>query len=138
MMIISFLGGFIAGLIADTDGSVFVPLFVELDMNPLVSMATGMYISIYYSLGNTTIYIIEGYFDDYYLLVFIPIALIAAILGMLTNDRIVKRFNRHSILIFFLSATLAAAAVTCTYQIMNRVYQTSNNGRTDSWSFGNY
>ena len=137
-MIISLIVGVISGTVGNGEGIIFVAIFIEIGIHPQIACATGMYISIFYSASTAGVYMIEGFFDDMYMLFFIPITMFAAFLGILINSLLVKKLGRNSITILFLSGTFLIAAITITHQASHRVFRSDSHGRATEWDTGKY
>jgi uncharacterized membrane protein YfcA len=94
---VAFLSGFMIGILSIGEGAVYVVLFVELQKHPRVSTATGMYINIIISFGFSLSYAIDGYYDDWYYLVFGIITIVATVLGIFSSDMIYRRFKTYAV-----------------------------------------
>jgi uncharacterized membrane protein YfcA len=89
------------GIMGIGEAAVLTMLFLELQRHPKVATNTGMYVNILTSGGFALAFAIEGYFDDFYYLVFFIIAVPACIFGMFLHDLIFKKVSKHYITIMF-------------------------------------
>jgi uncharacterized membrane protein YfcA len=105
-LIYSFLGGWVAGAIGLGGGSIFNPLLLKLNVPPRVSSSTSMYLVTFSNISACLIYFLIGKINYSYALWMSLASTIGSILALWIANIYIKKLNRQSILVFFLSFVL--------------------------------
>ena len=63
VLVLGFLGGWVAGALGLGGGTIFNPLLLKLGVPPKVSSATGMYLIMFSKVASSLIYYLADYLD---------------------------------------------------------------------------
>ena len=111
VIITGFIGGFASGCLGLSGGSIFNPLLLSQGVPPSVASNTGMYLILFSSIGSTTIQAFQGNLNYLFGLWVGLWSCLASILGLIALDRVVKKFNRQSPLVFVLTLVLTVSTI---------------------------
>lgn len=98
----SLLGGWVSGALGLGGGAIFNPLLLSMGVPPKVASASGMYMIIFATGSSTFTYILNGMLTVDYSLWVAGCCMIGTVLGMITLELLMKKFNRQSPLLFLL------------------------------------
>lgn len=99
----SFIGGWVSGALGLGGGAIFNPLLLSMGVPPKVASASGMYMIIFSTGASTMTYIISGLLNLSYGLWVGGFCIIGTLLGMYLLNKIMKKLNRQSPLVFLLT-----------------------------------
>lgn len=136
-LIIGYCWGLVEGAIGISEGTIFIPVLIELDIHPLVASITGLYFSIIFSAGFTAIHAVEGNYNDLYMVFLGIITVIATIVGFIISRYIQKKTRRYAIMIFIMCVNFIFVAITVPYVFLNRKFGTDTH-RQDIKTVGSY
>lgn len=108
---LGFGGGWVAGALGLGGGVIFNPLLMALGVPPKVSSATGMYMITFSKISTTVLYLV---FDELYLDYGLWVGIwssVGSIAGLAAANWYMKRFQRQSIIVFFLAAVLGLSVI---------------------------
>jgi uncharacterized membrane protein YfcA len=111
VLILGFVGGWVAGALGLGGGVIFNPLLLHMGVPPKVSSATGMYLITFSKVATTLFYILFGQLKMDYALWIAGWSSIGAVIGLYGANWYMKKFNRQSIIVFFLTVILALSTV---------------------------
>ena len=94
LIIIGFVGGFVAGALGLGGGSIYNPAFLEMGMNPATASATGMFLVLISTINSVTINYMNGYLDVQYGLWVSSFALVGSIAGLMSTDYVVRKTGK--------------------------------------------
>lgn len=100
--LISLLTGFIATYLGLGGGTFINPTLLMLGMKPITVIGTSGITIFFSSMASYITYLSIGLLNPIESSILIPIGFFGGLLGIFINDIIVKRTNRHSILVFIL------------------------------------
>jgi uncharacterized membrane protein YfcA len=104
--------GFLGGLLGIGGGILIAPLLLTLRLPPPAAAATSTLLVLLSSSSAAVAAAgTPGALSGVYVAAFAPVAGLAGLVGVLTAARFVKRSGRQSLLVFLLSAYVAAGAV---------------------------
>ena len=99
----SFVGGWVSGALGLGGGAIFNPLLLSMGVPPKVASASGMYMIIFSTGASTMTYIISGLLNLSYGLWVGGFCILGTLLGMYLLNKIMKKLNRQSPLVFLLT-----------------------------------
>ena len=115
VLILGFGGGWVAGALGLGGGVIFNPLLLSMGVPPKVSSATGMYLITFSKIVTTMLYVIFGQLLLDYGLWIAFWSSIGAIIGLKGANWYMKKFNRQSIIVFFLAFVLLLSTLGVPY-----------------------
>lgn len=134
LLIFAFFGGWVSGAFGLGGGSVFNPLMIELGVPPTVASSTGMYMIMFSTFASSVIYITYGALDLNYALWLGFWSVIGIMTGMAVVDRLIKKYQRQSILVFILVFVLGISAILVPFFNGMEVWSDFEAGK-DIWRF---
>ena len=111
LVIFAFLGGFMSGALGLGGGAIFNPILLSLGVLPSVASATGMYMILFSTSGSSIIYIIHKMLNLQFSFWIGFWCSGGSILGLYILNKIIKRFNRQSPVVFALTTVLALSSL---------------------------
>jgi uncharacterized membrane protein YfcA len=115
LLFFAFCGGWVSGAIGLGGSSIFNPLMISMGVPPLVATSTAMYMILYSSTASTVIYFTYGALDLPYAAWISLWCSLGVLIGASLFERIFKRYNRQSLIVFVLAAVLALSAIVVPY-----------------------
>lgn len=106
----AFLGGFMSGALGLGGGAIFNPLLLSLGVQPSVASATGMYMILFSTSGSSIIYIIHKMLNLQFSFWIGFWCSSGSVLGLYILDKIIKRFDRQSPVVFALTMVLGLSS----------------------------
>ena len=111
LVIFALLGGWVSGALGLGGGAIFNPLLLSMGVPPAVASSTGMYMIMFSTAGSSITYIVFGTLN-------IPFGLwiggwcaVASIIGLYVLNKVVKKFDRQSPIVFLLTFVLGLSAL---------------------------
>merc|ERR1719225_2061365 len=105
------LAGLFAGLFGIGGGIVKGPLMLEMGTLPPVASATSATMILLTSSAATVSYLLFDSLNFQYAMCLFPIGFVATLIGQLTLNAIVKRYNRSSLIIFCIATVIGLSTV---------------------------
>ena len=102
LVLIGFVGGFVAGAFGLGGGSIYNPAFLTLGVHPKVSGSTGMYLVMLSTINTCCVNFLNGYLTIYYALWISVWSLAGSIFGMSITDKVVAMTGKASIIVWVL------------------------------------
>ena len=112
LILIGFVGGFVAGAFGLGGGSIYNPAFLTLGVHPKVSGATGMYLVMLSTINTCCVNFLNGYLNLYYALWISLWSLAGSILGMAMTDKVVKATGKASIIVWVLVLVFVISTIS--------------------------
>ena len=103
LVFFSFIGGWVSGALGLGGGSIFNPLLLSMGVPPKVASASGMYMIIFSTGASTMTYILSGMLNLSYGAWVGSFCILGTFVGMYALDKIMKKLNRQSPLVFLLT-----------------------------------
>ena len=94
LILIGFLGGFVAGALGLGGGSIYNPAFLEMGINPSTASATGMFLVLISTVNSVTINYMNGYLDLPYGMWVSGFALLGSLAGLMATDYVVRKTGK--------------------------------------------
>ena len=107
----AFLGGFMSGALGLGGGAIFNPLLLRLGVLPCVASATGMYMILFSTSGSSIIYIIHKMLNLQFCFWIGFWCSSGSLLGLFILNKIIKRFDRQSPVVFSLTIVLGLSSL---------------------------
>jgi len=111
LVVFSTLGGWVSGALGLGGGAIFNPLLLSMGVPPSVASATGMYLILFSTTSSSITYIIYKMLDICYGLWIGFWCALSSVLGLYILNKVVKKFDRQSLIVFVLSFVMAISAV---------------------------
>lgn len=112
MLSIALVAGVLSGMVGLGGGVIFNIVLLEFGVNPLVSSATGMYMVMLATLSSSILFIMEGKMLYGYA-IFLGLCMsVAAIIGLKSVDKLMKKYGRPSLLVIVLAGVIIAGTFT--------------------------
>jgi uncharacterized membrane protein YfcA len=111
MLLFGLAGGFISGAIGLGGGVIFNPLFLKLDVTPMVASATGMYLVLFSTASSSILYSIHLILPFDYAFFMGLFIFIGTYLGLKSINDLVKKSGRASLLVIALTIVIAISAI---------------------------
>ena len=105
------VGGWVSGALGLGGGAIFNPLLLSMGVPPAVASSTGMYMIMFSTAGSSITYIIFGTLNLQFGLWIGVWCAIASIIGLYILDKVVKKFDRQSPIVFLLTFVLGLSAL---------------------------
>lgn len=111
LVIFALLGGWVSGALGLGGGAIFNPLLLSMGVPPAVASSTGMYMIMFSTAGSSITYIVFGTLNLPYGLWIGGWCAVASIIGLYFLNKVVKKFDRQSPIVFLLTFVLGLSAV---------------------------
>lgn len=129
----AFCGGWVSGAIGLGGGSIFNPLMISMGVPPLVATSTAMYMIIYSSTASTVIYFSYGALDLTFAAWISFWCSIGILISVSIFERIIKKYQRQSIIVFVLAGILAFSAILVPYTNLQQILSLSTLDSNKYW-----
>lgn len=123
------IGGFVSGAFGLGGGSIFNPLLIEMGLPASVSAATGMYMVMVSSVATSVMYATYGTLDYEYAAWLSLWTVLGLIYSLSKLSTYIKQTNRHSIIVFLMTAILGVSALLVPIISIIEAYQEMSRGR---------
>ena len=111
LVIFALLGGWVSGALGLGGGAIFNPLLLSMGVPPAVASSTGMYMIMFSTAGSSITYIVFGTLNIQFGFWIGSWCAVASIIGLYILNKVVKKFNRQSPIVFLLTFVLGLSAV---------------------------
>jgi uncharacterized membrane protein YfcA len=111
LVIFALLGGWVSGALGLGGGAIFNPLLLSMGVPPAVASSTGMYMIMFSTAGSSITYIVFGTLNVQFGLWIGSWCAVASIIGLYILNKVVKKFNRQSPIVFLLTFVLGLSAL---------------------------
>ena len=111
ILIMAFVGGFLGNALGLGGGFIFNPVQIALGVAPSVAASTSMYMIMFSAASSTCLLLIYGQVNIPYVLYLAVSCGIGVILGMYFIGKLLKRWNRQSIVAICLAVILTIATI---------------------------
>jgi len=111
LVIFALLGGWVSGALGLGGGAIFNPLLLSMGIPPAVASSTGMYMIMFSTAGSSITYIVFKTLNIYYGLWIGGWCAVASIIGLYILNKVVKKFDRQSPIVFLLTFVLGLSAL---------------------------
>ena len=118
--IVSFFSGVIAGVSGVGGGLILNPLFLDMGVDKLVASSTSNFLVFFTSFIGVFQSGIAGDLPPFHSVYFGALSLVGAVVIEIVHHYFVKKYKRHSYLLFFLCFVALAAALTVVGYIISR------------------
>ena len=108
---VAFAGGWISGALGLGGGAIFNPVLLSMGIPPAVSSSTGMYLVMFTTLGSSITYFLNGTMNIEYSLWTGAWCILGSFAGMKLLEKVMKKWNRQSPIVFFLALILGLSAL---------------------------
>jgi len=105
------VAGLAAGMFGIGGGIVKGPLMLEMDVEPKVTSATSATMILFTSSGASVSYLIFQQLNLHYASVVFCLGVVFTLIGQLSLTALVKRYNRNSLIILVIGATVFLSAI---------------------------
>jgi len=112
MLSIALVAGVLSGMVGLGGGVIFNIVLLEFGVNPLVSSATGMYMVMLATLSSSILFIMEGKMLYGYAIFLGFCMSVAAIIGLKSVDKVMKKYGRPSLLVIVLAGVIIGGTFT--------------------------
>jgi len=112
--LIAVLAGVAAGLLGIGGGMVIGPLFIGLDMQPKVGSSSCAFMILWTAISGVVQYSFAGKLGWQFILYGIAVGFISGQMGQLIVDKMLRKFNRPSLVIFLLGGIVLVACISMT------------------------
>jgi uncharacterized membrane protein YfcA len=102
LLMISFVGGLVAGALGLGGGSIYNPALLALGVDPRVAGSTGMYLVLFGTINSCVINFVHGSLDLYYAMWLGLWSVLGAGFGLILTEMGVKKTGRPSIFVWLL------------------------------------
>lgn len=107
----AFVGGMVSGSLGLGGGAIFNPILLNMGVPPKVASATGMYMIMFSTSASSIIYVMYRMLNIQYGFWLGFWSSLGSILGMYLLDKVVKKYNRQSPVVFCLVLVLGLSSV---------------------------
>ena len=111
LIVFGFVGGWVSGALGLGGGVIFNPVLLSLGVPPQVASATSMYLIFFSTMSSSFIYIIYGMLNIKYACWIGFWSVLGTFQGLSILERIIKKYNRQSLIVFVLTGILAISAM---------------------------
>ena len=111
LVIFALLGGWVSGALGLGGGAIFNPLLLSMGVPPAVASSTGMYMIMFSTAGSSITYAVFGTLNLSYGLWIGGWCAVASIIGLYILNKVVKKFDRQSPIVFLLTFVLGLSAL---------------------------
>ena len=111
LVIFALLGGWVSGALGLGGGAIFNPLLLSMGVPPAVASSTGMYMIMFSTAGSSITYAVFGTLNISYGLWIGGWCAVASIIGLYILNKVVKKFDRQSPIVFLLTFVLGLSAL---------------------------
>ena len=113
-MVVAFIAGLLSGALGLGGGTIYGPLLLELGLHPTVAFSTSMYMILFSSLTNSTLFGLAGLLKYDYGLVLGLSNIFGALTGLTLINRYIEKTGRASIIVFILAFIMLGSAIVIT------------------------
>jgi len=140
LVLIGFVGAFLATSVGIGPGAVFTPVMIQLDMHSAVASSTGMYLTMLTTIAATVNMLVYKRLDVVYMLVLCGLSIVGSIPGILMQPYIrQKAGGRTQIMVMILISSLVLIAATLSPYMVFEVINAKEHGHSDDvWAFKPY
>lgn len=111
LVIFALMGGWVSGALGLGGGAIFNPLLLSMGVPPAVASSTGMYMIMFSTAGSSITFIVFGTLNTPYGLWIGGWCAVASIIGLYILNKVVKKFDRQSPIVFLLTFVLGLSAL---------------------------
>ena len=111
LVIFALLGGWVSGALGLGGGAIFNPLLLSMGVPPAVASSTGMYMIMFSTAGSSITYIVFGTLNIQFGLWIGAWCAVASLIGLYILNKVVKKFDRQSPIVFLLTFVLGLSAL---------------------------
>lgn len=111
LVIFALLGGWVSGALGLGGGAIFNPLLLSMGVPPSVASSTGMYMIMFSTAGSSITYIVFGTLNMEFALWIGLWCTVASLAGLVILNRVMKKFDRQSPVVFLLAFVLGLSAL---------------------------
>lgn len=115
VLFLGFGGGWVAGALGLGGGVIFNPLLLSMGVPPIVSTATGTYLILFSKIATCFLYFIFGELTMDYALWIAAWSTIGTLIGIKGANWYMQKFDRQSIIVFFLAVVLGLSVIGVPY-----------------------
>lgn len=108
---VALFGGIASGLLGIGGGLIVAPLLLEMGLIPEVTSASSSFLVLFTSSSTSVQFMIHGMLNLEYASVLFFISVIASFIGVTFINRLVKKYNRPSIIVFTLGILIGLSAL---------------------------
>lgn len=134
-LILAGIGGGLAGAVGLGGAVVFGPILLSLGVAPQTSAATGMYMIMYSAFANTLTFWLFGSLNTGYALWIGIWSGLGIYFFLSVVSAMIKKYNRPSIVVFFLAAVIGASALVVP-AVNTRALMNATSKGVNVWGFG--
>ena len=111
LLVLGFLGGWIAGALGLGGGSIYNPALLALGIPPKVSAATGLYLVTFSKVASVLIYFLNGQLDLWYSMWIAAWSTVGMLLAICAVESYMKKSGRQSIIVWCLVVVFAISVI---------------------------
>ncbi len=111
LVFFAFVGGWVSGALGLGGGAIFNPLLLSMGVPPSVASATGMYMILFSTSGSSMIYIFYKMLNLQFGFWIGLWCSLGALVGLYLLNKIIKKFDRQSPMVFLLVFILGLSAL---------------------------
>lgn len=130
LVLIGFIGGFVAGALGLGGGSIYNPALLSLGVNPKVASSTGMYLVMFSCINSCTVNYISGILDVRYASFIGTWVVVGSLLGNIAADAYAKKSGKQSIFVWLLAIVFLIASTVTPYVAYNQLSQVVKDGHS--------
>ena len=111
LVIFALLGGWVSGALGLGGGAIFNPLLLSMGVPPSVASSTGMYMILFSTAGSSITYLVFGTLNFTFGMWIGVWCAIASLAGLYILNKVLKKFDRQSPVVFLLTFVLGLSAL---------------------------
>jgi uncharacterized membrane protein YfcA len=111
LVIFALLGGWVSGALGLGGGAIFNPLLLSMGVPPSVASSTGMYMILFSTAGSSITYLVFGTLNMPFAAWIGCWCAIASLAGLYILNKVMKKFDRQSPVVFLLAFVLGLSAL---------------------------
>ena len=111
LVTVAFIGGWVSGALGLGGGAIFNPVLLSMGIPPSVASSTGMYLVMFTTFGSSITYTLQGTLEPVYGAWTGTWCVLGSIAGMKLLDKVMKKWNRQSPIVFLLTVILGISAL---------------------------
>ena len=111
LVTVAFIGGWVSGALGLGGGAIFNPVLLSMGIPPSVASSTGMYLVMFTTLGSSITYTLQGTLETTYAAWTGAWCVLGSIAGMKALEKVMKKWNRQSPIVFLLTVILGISAL---------------------------